>query len=55
MTAFAYPPCTKKDALRVLQSFLKKHPRNKDLRTLLTPEIERLKRETSHADQKGRK
>ena len=47
MTAFAYPPCTKKDALRVLQSFLKKHSRDKGLRALLTPEIERLVRETT--------
>lgn len=45
MTAFAYPVVTKEGALRVLQSFLKKHPRDKELRALLTPEIERLKRE----------
>ncbi|MES2295256.1 MAG: hypothetical protein V4527_18310 [Pseudomonadota bacterium] len=45
MSAFAWPVITKADALTVLQSFLKKHPRDKGLRALLVPEIERLKRE----------
>lgn len=45
MPAFAYPPCTKEDALQVLQASVKKHRRDKDYCALLKPEIERLKRE----------